>query len=380
MFNTLTGPAVTATNVIARGAGGFADVAVRTQATVTASVALDHSNFVTRALVGGGNGSITDPATNANQTTTPLFADAAAGDFHQIPGSPTINAGAAAPLDALDFDRDPRTLGGVPDIGADEFIDRTPLVLTGAAGAIGTDRATLNGVVDPRGLATSAQFDYGTTTAYGLQTAPVAFGALSGGQPLSGPVAGLAPATTYHFRAIATNAFGSPAGADATFTTASQPSLGGRGAPADTLKPGRCANQRRGTKKGETIRGTAKGDRLLGLGGSDRLLGLAGEDCLQGGTGNDRLDGGAGNDRLVGSTGNDVLTGGAGADELSGGVGRDSLTGGNGRDRIKGGPGRDTISARDGVKDTIDCGPGRDTATVDRRDTVKGCERVRRRP
>jgi hypothetical protein len=46
---------------------------------------------------------------------------------------------------------------------------------------------------------------------------------------------------------------------------------------------------------------------------------------------------------------------------------------------IPAGGGNDTISARDGVRDTIDCGAGHDKATVDRRDTVKSCETVRRR-
>ena len=47
--------------------------------------------------------------------------------------------------------------------------------------------------------------------------------------------------------------------------------------------------------------------------------------------------------------------------------------------RHGGGAGSDTVNARNGKRETIDCGPGKkDKATVDKRDKVKGCERVRR--
>ena len=47
--------------------------------------------------------------------------------------------------------------------------------------------------------------------------------------------------------------------------------------------------------------------------------------------------------------------------------------------RYSGGAGNDTINARNGQKETVDCGAGKkDKATVDKRDRVKGCERVQR--
>ena len=39
----------------------------------------------------------------------------------------------------------------------------------------------------------------------------------------------------------------------------------------------------------------------------------------------------------------------------------------------------DTILAADGTADRVECGAGRDSATVDRKDTVVGCEKVTRR-
>jgi hypothetical protein len=49
-----------------------------------------------------------------------------------------------------------------------------------------------------------------------------------------------------------------------------------------------------------------------------------------------------------------------------------------GNDTING-AGNDTIGARNGKRETVDCGAGkRDRATADRRDKVRGCEKVER--
>ena len=159
-----------------------------------------------------------------------------------------------------------------------------------------------------------------------------------------------------------------------------------------------------GTAAGETICGLGGNDVIDGLGGNDTLFGdacnsriratagAAGNDTLNGGSGNDTLYGAGGRDTLNGDRGNDRLYGGDGNDTLSGGQGKDTLDGGRGNDTLtgdarsgaavdvyKGGPGNDTIRARNGKKETVDCGSGRrDSATIDRADRVKGCEKVRR--
>lgn len=78
--------------------------------------------------------------------------------------------------------------------------------------------------------------------------------------------------------------------------------------------------------------------------------------------------------------GDDALTGDRRTNVLGGRRGPDRITGGGGRDRLLGGRGRDFLLAADGERDLVDCGPGRDRAVVDRRDRVRGCERVRVRP
>jgi hypothetical protein len=86
-----------------------------------------------------------------------------------------------------------------------------------------------------------------------------------------------------------------------------------------------CTNRILGTRKGEGLRGTRGADLVLARGGRDRIRPRGGADC------------------------------------------------------VFAGRGADQVRARGGDRDTIGCGRGRDVAYVDRRDKVKGCERVVRR-
>jgi uncharacterized protein DUF11/hemolysin type calcium-binding protein len=158
--------------------------------------------------------------------------------------------------------------------------------------------------------------------------------------------------------------------------------------PAITLTGVACVNPSFGGRDDDVLFGSSFGDRMFGRQGRDLLRGRAGNDCLWGGEGADVLDGdggddqlwgGDGRDRLFGGSGVDRLLGGAKSDELHGDTGNDQLFPGSGRDRAWGGPGNDTISARDGSRDVIDCGAGLDRVTADRRDRLRGCERVGRR-
>jgi Ca2+-binding RTX toxin-like protein len=141
----------------------------------------------------------------------------------------------------------------------------------------------------------------------------------------------------------------------------------------------------KGTSAGETICGLLGNDVIKALGGNDVVFGdkcnvqakTAGAKAASGG--NDTVHGGAGNDKIYGAAGADKLTGGSGNDTLVGGAGNDKLDGGSGVNSYNGGPGNDTINARNGKRETIDCGPGKkDSATVDKADTVRGCEKVKR--
>jgi hypothetical protein len=102
-------------NSILSGQG--ADV-LATQEPSPGNLVVGHSNFD----LPKANGSATVTDAGGNQTAAPLFVDAAGGDYREAAGSPTIDAGIADQLGALDLAGNPRTVGAAPDIGAFEFV------------------------------------------------------------------------------------------------------------------------------------------------------------------------------------------------------------------------------------------------------------------
>jgi hypothetical protein len=98
-----------------------------------------------------------------------------------------------------------------------------PSVTTSAASSVTGTGATLNGSVNPNGDSTTYHFEYGTTTAYGTSTAATGAGSGTSAVGVSAPIGGLSPATTYHYRVVATNGAGTTNGTDQTFTTQSPP-------------------------------------------------------------------------------------------------------------------------------------------------------------
>jgi len=120
----------------------------------------------------------------------------------------------------------------VPVAGADD--SKNPQ--TGAVG-VTTDHATLQAWVLPLVAGTtSAVFEYGITTDYGLRVAATPKALPRNGAMESAPVTGLQPATTYHFRVVLSAFHLRVAGPDATFTTA--PAAGAKGAAPKPDKPG----------------------------------------------------------------------------------------------------------------------------------------------
>jgi hypothetical protein len=114
-----------------------------------------------------------------------------------------------------------------------------------------------------------------------------------------------------------------------------------------------------GGKRGDLLAGRAGGDMIAGRDGRDTLLGGGGADTLRGGDADDLLDGGLGADLLHGGDGRDTLRGGEGDDLLRGGDGSDLLEGGRGTDTLRGGDGRDTLGGGAG-DDVLQGGDGSD--------------------
>jgi NHL repeat len=173
-----------------------------------------------------------------------------------------------------------------------------PVVVTGAVEGVTQNSATIAGSVDPEGVSTGYEFDLGTDTSYGARVFGVA-GSDSEPLALSLSVGGLQPDTTYHYRLVASNVYGTVYGADMTFTTPgfpssliaaplaaplvpvpafSAPSTVGAvtvGAPKQKTKPKakqKVRKKRRSGKRGRKASSAAvrRGERGRGEGGSGR--------------------------------------------------------------------------------------------------------------
>ena len=127
-----------------------------------------------------------------------------------------------------------------------------PVATTDPASAVGPFGATLHGLVNPQNSVTGAHFEWGTTTAYGnaLPFPDTVVGADLADHAVSSDLTGLAPATTYHYRLVATDDTGPGYGVDRIFTTASVP-------PAATTDPATAV-----TSLGATVNATVNPENI----------------------------------------------------------------------------------------------------------------------
>src|SRR5208282_2899052 len=97
-----------------------------------------------------------------------------------------------------------------------------PTATTQVATDVTGTSATLNGGVNPEGIATTAYFVYGTDPTLTTGTSTTASDAIGGGfsdVALTAPLTGLQPGTTYYEEVVATNADGTVDGPIVSFTT-----------------------------------------------------------------------------------------------------------------------------------------------------------------
>ena len=109
-----------------------------------------------------------------------------------------------------------------PDLTFTTTAPGAPSATTGDAGAVDDGAATLNGVVNAQGAATTYQFEWGDDDELRPRRSggtPTRSPPTRSTTPLSQPLTDLAPNTTYHFRIVATSVHGTTDGADQTFTT-----------------------------------------------------------------------------------------------------------------------------------------------------------------
>jgi hypothetical protein len=111
-----------------------------------------------------------------------------------------------------------------------------PGVYTGGVSSVTSTSAVVHGGVNPKGQITGYAFEYGASPGYSAQTTLAFVG--SGGATIrvSQSLGGLLPATTYHYRLVASSKGGVTAGGVGTFKTPKVPlSLRIEGAPNPVL-------------------------------------------------------------------------------------------------------------------------------------------------
>jgi hypothetical protein len=112
------------------------------------------------------------------------------------------------------------------------FAASSPAVVTAGTSSVSDSSAVLHGTVNPNGSSATYFFQWGLTTGYGVGGKPHSAGAGVNPVAVEETAGGLLPGTTYHYRLLATNQFGTSVGADRTFKTAGHPPPGVSTGPA----------------------------------------------------------------------------------------------------------------------------------------------------
>jgi subtilisin family serine protease/streptogramin lyase len=102
---------------------------------------------------------------------------------------------------------------------------KLPKATTEAASGVNLTEATLHGTVNPEGLSTTYQFEYGPTTSYGSKApaSPESVGSGTANVAVQQTLKGLEAGIIYHFRVVAINGGGTTYGSDLTFTAQAPP-------------------------------------------------------------------------------------------------------------------------------------------------------------
>jgi hypothetical protein len=96
---------------------------------------------------------------------------------------------------------------------------KAPSILSTAPFAPTANGVTFTAIVNPNSASTTYRFQYGTSTAYGLETFGKTLAVGATPQPVQFTLTSLAPHRTYHFRVVASNRGGTTVGPDTTATT-----------------------------------------------------------------------------------------------------------------------------------------------------------------
>jgi hypothetical protein len=106
-----------------------------------------------------------------------------------------------------------------PNDGADQTFTAPspPFVDDEFVTDVGSTTATLHAQINPARFDTTYHFEYGTDSSYGHSTQDTDIGSANSDQAASAGLVGLASGTSYHYRVVATNAYGTTNGPDKAF-------------------------------------------------------------------------------------------------------------------------------------------------------------------
>ncbi len=189
---------------------GAAGISPASQLTVTFSRAMNPASVQTAfSTQPASTGSFAWSAGNTVLTYTPT-SNLAAGTLHTLRIEETAADDTGQRLTGAFESR--FTTGAAASVARPSVNSSSVANLTDAT-------ADLTASITPNGAATTVQFEYGPTPAYGTTTPLQNAGAGNSSVVLTAPVGNLTPNTLYHYRVVATNSQGTTAGSDGTFTT-----------------------------------------------------------------------------------------------------------------------------------------------------------------
>ena len=207
------------------------------------------------SVMGSASANVTDTSAQLSTVITPNFGEVIYGFEYgaspayggQVFGGGTLEADGLAHAvtvnltglisgEAYHFRPFAINFGGIT-YGPDSTLRtlNVPQVLTTTVSSITPSSVRLESLIHPSLSFTSVRFEYGRTAEYGSSTPTASVGAGSTAVPASADLGGLEPDTTYHFRAVASNAIGVITGPDQSFTTG-----GGSVTRPPDKKPLRC--------------------------------------------------------------------------------------------------------------------------------------------
>jgi Divergent InlB B-repeat domain len=185
-------------------------------------------------LEAGAHDIAVDPVTHelyANQISGLVDVyDSAGGSVAASIGTGTIAGVTVDGSHGYAFFSEQSESGGTVEIWARGSGSPQPYVRTGSASEVSGTAATLNGIVDPAGEATTCSFQYVDDAQFQVdgfasaasQACAADPGAGNGEAPASAVLGGLSPETEYHYRLIASNGAGATNGSAGAFTAGAQ--------------------------------------------------------------------------------------------------------------------------------------------------------------